>query len=112
MARSDPNLWQIPKWHPDWDGDFTFAGLRTFANVLLARTDLDARLTIIEEGYAHLEVLSGTVRIGLVYVNRGDDCAVPQFTVYAGAGDDDLTTINVLAAVRFLDTHRMRFPED
>jgi hypothetical protein len=112
MTRSDPNLWQIPEWHPDWDGDFTFAGLRTFADAVLARTDLDARLVIIEEGYARLEVFGGTVRIGLVYVNRGDDWAVPLFTVYAGAGDEELTTVDVLAGVGFLDTHRTGFPED
>jgi hypothetical protein len=73
MTRSDPNLWQIPTWHPDWDGDFTFAGLRTFAEALLVGTDLDAKLVIIEEGYARLEVFGGALRIGLVYVNRGDD---------------------------------------
>ena len=112
MARVDPNLWQIPQWHADWDGEFQFAGLRRFANALHDGTDLDARLSIIEEGYAHLEVIDSAMRIGLVYVNRGDDPSIPLFTVYAGAEDDDLTTTDIAAAVRFLDQRRTPFPED
>jgi len=112
MMRVDPNLWQIPQWHADWDGEFQFAGLRTFAKALHGGTDLDATLSIIEEGYARLEVFDSATRTGLVYVNRDDDPLVPLFTVYAGAGDDELTTTDIAAAVRFLDQRRTAFPED
>ena len=111
MTRVDPNLWQIPQWHPDWDGDFQFAGLRTFAKAVHDGTDLDATLSIIEEGYARLEVFASALRIGLVYVTRGDDASIPLFTVYAGAEDDELTTGDIAAAVRFLDERRTAFPE-
>lgn len=67
MTRVDPNLWQIPQWHADWDGEFQFAGLRTFAKALQDGTDLDTTLSIIEEGYARLEVFDSAMRIGLVY---------------------------------------------
>jgi hypothetical protein len=112
MTRVDPNLWQIPQWHADWDGDFQFAGLRRFANALHDGTDLDARLSIIEEGYARVAVFDNATLIGLVYVNRGDDTSIPLFTVYAGAEDDELTTTDIEAAVRFLDQRRTAFPED
>jgi Cys-tRNA synthase (O-phospho-L-seryl-tRNA:Cys-tRNA synthase) len=112
MTRVDPNLWQIPQWHPDWDGDFMFAGLRAAAKAVLDATDLDAKLTIVEDGYAHVDVFIAATRIGLVHVNRADDPSVPQFTVYAGAEDEELTTTDLGAAVRFLDKHRTAFPED
>ena len=113
MTRSDPNLWPTPTWDPDWDGDFAFAALRGFANDLLAHTDLDARLTIIEDGYARLDVFSGAQRIGLVYVNRAiDDPSVPAFTIYAGTEDADLTTKDIAAALRFLNEHRTPLSED
>ena len=112
MTRVDPNLWQIPQWHADWDGEFQFAGLRTFAKALHDGTDLDATLSIIEEGYARLEVFGSAMLIGLVYVNRGDDPSIPLFTVYAGAEDEELTTTDNAAAVRFLDQRRTAFPED
>src|SRR5262245_2462601 len=111
MTRVDPNLWQIPQWHADGDGDFQFEALRTFAMAVHGGTDLDARLSIIEEGYARLEVLDGATLTGLVYVNRGD-ASIPRFTVYAGAEDDELTTTDVAAAVRFLNQRRTAFPED
>ena len=112
MTRFDPSRWQIPQWHADWDGDFHFAGLRMFANRLHDSTDLDAMLSLIEEGYVHVDVFDGAMRIGLVYVNRGDDASIPLFTVYAGSEDDELTTTDITAAVRFLDQHRTAFPED
>lgn len=112
MTRVDPNLWPIPRWHADWDGEFQLAGLRSVAKALHDVTDLDARLSIIEEGYARLEIFDRAKRIGLVYVNRGDDRSVPLYTVYAGAVDDELTTNEVATAVRFLDQRRMALPED
>lgn len=115
MARTNPELWQLPKWHPDCDGDFLFAGLRTVANALLSETDLDAKLAIIEDGYARLEVFDGKTPIGLVYVsraNRGDKPPAMLFTVYAGADDDELTTTDVAAAVGFLDARRTALPRD
>ena len=92
-----------------------FAGLRAVATAVLNQTDLGATLAIMEEGYAHLDVFDGTTRVGLVYVNRGGGGSgppVPLFTVYAGAEDDELTTADIAAAVRFLDEHRTAFPED
>ncbi len=112
MTRTDPILWQIPTWHPDCDGDFLFAGLRLFATALLNQTDLDAKLAIVEEGYAHLEVFHGATRIGLVYANRSHEPPTPMFTVYAGAEDDELSTTDIAATLRFLDEHRTAFPED
>lgn len=112
MARVDPDHWEIPNWHPDWDGDFTFAGLRAFAKALHDATDLDAKLAIIEDGYAHLDVFKGAMRIGIVYVNRGDGGCAPQFSVYAGAEDQELTTADVGAGLRFLDDQQTLFPED
>ena len=112
MTRVDPKLWQVPQWHADWDGDFQFASLRTFAEALHGGTDLDAKLAIIEEGYARLEVFDHAMLIGLVYVNRGDDASMPLFTVYAGAEDDELTTTDIPAAVRFLGQRRTAFAED
>jgi hypothetical protein len=112
MTRVDPNLWSVPQWHADWDGEFLFASLRTFAEALHDGTDLDARLAIIVEGYAHLDVFDGAMRIGLVYVNRGDDRSIPSFTVFAGAEDDEQTTTDIEAAVRFLDQRRSAFQED
>jgi hypothetical protein len=106
MTRVDPKLWQIPQWHADWDGEFQFAGLRTFAKALHFGTDLDAKLAIVEEGYAHIEVFEQAMLIGLVYVNRGDAPSLPLFSVYAGAHDDELTTSDVAAAVQFLREHR------
>lgn len=97
--RDDPNLWQVPQWHPDWDGDFEFAGLRSVAKAVLDATDLDVKLSIVEEGYMHVDVFGGSTRIGMVYVNRADDPSVPQFSIYAGAEDDELTTTDVVAAV-------------
>ena len=111
MTRVDPNLWQIPQWPADWDGEFQFAGLRTFAMALHAVTDLDATLSIIEEGYTRLKVFDGPMRIGLVYVNRGDRASIPLFTAYAGAEDDELTTTDIAAAVRFLNQRRTAFRE-
>lgn len=112
MTRVDPDLWQIPQWHADCDGEFQFEGLRTFANALHDGTDLDAALSIIEEGYARLELFDRAMLIGLVYVNRGDDASIPSFTVYAGSEDDELTTTDIAAAVRFLHERRTAFPED
>ena len=112
MTRVDPNLWQIPNWHSDWDGEFTFAALRAFAKALFDSTDLNAELAIIEEGWAHLDVLDGPTRIGLVYVNRGDAPSGRLFTIYAGAEEDELTTADIEAAMRFLDEHRTPFPDD
>ena len=112
MTRVDPNLWQIPQWHAVWDGEFQFAGLRTFAKALHDRTDLDATLLIIEEGYARLEVFDSAMRIGVVYVNRGDDASIALYTVYAGTEDDELTTADIAAVLRFLDRRRTAFPED
>ena len=112
MTRVDPNLWQIPKWHPDCDGDFMFAGLRAFARAVLDSTDLNAKLAIIEEGLAHVEVFSSATRIGLVYVNRGKEPGVPQYSVFAGANDDELHTRKITVAVRFLDAHRTPYPDD
>jgi hypothetical protein len=112
MTRIDPDHWQLPKWHPDWDGDFTFAGLRTFAKTVHDSSDLDAKLAIIEDGYAHLDMFLGVMRIGLVYVNRGGDRAVPLFSVYAGEKDDELTTVDIASALRFLNERRTQFPED
>ena len=112
MTRVDPNLWQAPQWHPDWDGDFQFQCLRVFANSLLADTDLGVRLDVIEEGYARLEVFSGEVRIGEVYVNRAEDRTHPQFAVFAGAGGDELHTSNVAEGVSFLSARRTPYPDD
>ena len=112
MTRVDPNLWQTPEWHTDWDGEFQFSALRGFARVLHAGTDLDARLAIIETGYARLEVFDGVRRIGMAYANRADDASLPSFTVYAGATDDELTTTDIAAALRFLDQRRTAFPEN
>lgn len=108
----DPDLWQIPTWHPDWDGDFMFEGLRMIGKAVLAATDLDAKLAVIDEGSAHVDVFHGRTRIGFVHVNRGDCPTVPEFSVYAGADADELTTTDITAAVRFLDEHRTAFPED
>jgi hypothetical protein len=106
----DPDLWETPDWHPDWDGAFTFDGLRACAKALL-RGNLTPELTIVEDGYAHLDVFSGPTRVGLVYVNRGDNRETPKFSVYAGAGDDELHTEDVEAAVAFMQARRTAFPE-
>jgi len=59
-----------------------------------------------------LDVFDGTTLIGLVYVNRGDEPSEPLVvTVYAGAEDDEFTTTDIAAAVRFLDEHRTAFPD-
>ena len=102
----------MPQWHPDWDGDFQFQNLRVFANSLLSDTDLAVRLDVIEEGYARLEVFSGNVRIGEVYVNRAEDRTRPQFAVFAGTGGDELQTSNVPEGVRFFSARRTAYPED
>jgi hypothetical protein len=112
MTRVDPSLWQLPKWHPDCDGDFQFAGLRAFAKAVLDSTDLDAKLAIIDEGYARVEVFSGTMRIGQVYVNRGNEPEVPDYSIFAGEEDNELHTRKIAVAIRFLNTHRTPHPDD
>ena len=112
MTRVDPNLWQVPQWHPDWDGEFQFENLRVLANSLLADTHLAVRLDVIEEGYVRLEVFSGDVRIGEVYVNRAEDRSRPQFAVFAGTGGEELQTSNLAEGVFFLSTRRTAYPED
>ena len=112
MTRVDPNVWQVPQWHPDWDGEFQLENLRVFANSLLADTDLAVGLDVIEEGYARLEVFSGDVRTGEVYVNRAEDRTRPQFAVFAGTGGDELQTGNVAEGVSFLSGRRTAYPED
>jgi len=112
MSRGDPKLWQIPQWHADWDGAFQFTSLQTFAKALQDATDLDVTLSIIEEGYVRLEVFGTAARIGMVYVNRGDDPLIPLFTVYAGAEDDELTTTDAAAALEFLDRRQTSLKED
>ena len=113
MPRAHPNLWQLPQWHPDWDGDFTFAALRTVALALLEHTDLDPRLAIVCDGYAHLDVYSGPTRTGIAHVNRAiADSSIPEFSLYAGAENDELTTTDLAAAIRFLNERRTAFPEN
>src|SRR5687767_12969115 len=112
MTRVDPNLWQVPKWHRDWDGDFQFQNLRVFANSLMAASDLAFRLDVIEEGYVRLEVFSGDVRIGEVYVNRAEDRTHPRFAVFAGTGGDELQTSNVAEGVSFLSARRTAYRDD
>lgn len=111
MNRVDPNLWQIPQWHADWDGEFQFASLRAFATAVFDRTDLGVGLAIVEEGYARLEVFCGATRIGVVYVNRAEDRSVATFAVFAGAEDDELNTTDVAAGVRFLGERRTAYAE-
>lgn len=112
MNRIDPNLWQLPPWHKDWDGEFQFSQLRTFAETLHGSTDLDAMLSIIEVGYARLEVFDEAMCIGLLYVNRTEDASTRSFTLYAGANDDETTTVELAAGVEFLSQRRSMFPKE
>jgi hypothetical protein len=108
--RDDPSSWHIPAWHPDWDGDFTFAALRAFAESVLTHTDLETSLAIVEDGYAHLDVFRGSDRVGIVHVNRGDG-GTPKYSVYAGAADE-LHTSDVPLAIQLLRDSRTAFPAD
>ena len=112
MAQEDPNLWQLPKWNPYWDGEFVFASLRSFALSVLSHTELTTRLNIIEEGYAELEVFRRTMKIGLVYVNRSEKASVPQLSFYAGKDEDEFHTTDINAALAFLETCHTIFPKD
>ena len=106
MARVNPNFWPTPNWHTQWDGDFVFASLRSFAQAVLAVGDLSVQLVIIEDGYARLHIFRDTTRIGVVYANRESKSSVAQFTIYAGADDEEMTTADISAAVRFVGKHR------
>ena len=112
MPRVDPNLWQIPSWHPDGDGEFQFGALGAFARALHATSDLGAQLSIIEEGYARLEIFEGARKIGLVYVNRAEDRSIPLFSVYAGESDSELTTTYMFEGIQFLGDNRTVFPAE
>lgn len=100
---SDPTAWVLPQWHPDWDGEFQLESLREFAKSLRSSTAFRVGLSIIEEGYAHLDVLREQDIIGSVYVNRSEEPTVPQFSIFAGADEEELHTTNAASAIEFLE---------
>jgi hypothetical protein len=69
-------------------------------------TRFAVRLDVFEEGYARLEVFSGDLRVGEVYVSRADDENHAQFAIFAGTAGDELQTGGVAEGVSFLSARR------
>lgn len=111
MTYDLPEQWNLPEWHPDWDGEFTFDSLRLFACSLLSRSELSARLQISEPGLAYLEVARNARIIGQVYVNRSVESLIPIFSIYIGEEEDELHTTEIAAGVTFLQSCHSPFPD-
>lgn len=109
---SDPDTWKLPKWHPDWDGEFEIESLRALAKTITDSPVLSVGFTSFGDGYARLDVFRGKILIGLVYVNRSDDRSLPEFSIYAGAEETELHTTDSESAIAFLERFESPLPDD